>query len=106
MPNVFPLPIRPAAARGVAFLCARIRRLGAAESPDEATTDAIARAEQGALLTLAETPSGTLHEAGQKLAAVADRGDAADGFLSYADLAVLRSVLDDLRLLGAGTEAA
>ena len=97
MAKVFRLPARQPSGQGIAALCARLRHLEKAESPDEATMDAIAEAEQGVLGALTDLRSGDLAEVAHKLAAVSRRAGAADGFLCDADFALLASALRDLR---------
>jgi hypothetical protein len=97
MDKVIRFAARPPAEHGVTALCAQLRRVEGAESPDEATMDAIADAERRLLAALAGARSDTLAEVAQKLAALARRADAADGFLCGAGLALLHSALGDLR---------
>jgi len=106
MAKVVRLPLRQPAEQDVATLCARLRHLEGADSPDEATMDAISNAEQGVLAALAGARSSTLAEAIEKLAAVARRADAADGFLTEDELVLLRSILGDMRHLGSMTAVA
>jgi hypothetical protein len=106
MVNVVRLPVRPSAKQGVIALCARLRHIEAAESPDEAMMDTIAEAEQDVLVALVGTRSNTLAEAERKFATITDRADAADGVLSDLEMAVLRSALNDLRRFDPTTAAA
>jgi hypothetical protein len=106
MNNIVRLMPRPIAEQNVATVCARLRHIEGAESPDEGTMDAIVNAEQSLILALADARSDTLAEIGQKVAAVADRAAAGDGFLSEGEIAVLLSVLADLRRLDPSIVAA
>jgi hypothetical protein len=101
MAKVVRLPRRQPADQDVAALCARLRHLEGAESPDEATMDAIGQAEQGVLAALAGARASTLAEVTQKLAVVARRADAAEGFLTGDELGLLRSALGDMGRLDA-----
>jgi hypothetical protein len=96
MAQVLRLPRRQPADQDVAALCARLRHLEAAESPDEATMDAISQAEQGVLAALAAIRSGTLAEVTLKLAVVARRANAAEGFMTEGESGLLRSALGDM----------
>jgi len=95
METVVRLAARRPAERGVPALCARLRRLEEATSPDGATMDVLAGAERRVLGALAGTPA----EVAGKLAVLARRAEAADGLLCEAGLALLRSALGDLRRL-------
>jgi hypothetical protein len=106
MANIIRLKPRPISEQGVATLCSRLRHIETAESPDEGTMEAIADAEQSLVLALAEARSDTLAEIRQKVAVVADRAAAGDGFLSEGELAVLLSAVTDLRRLDPSTAAA
>lgn len=96
MAQIVRLPARPPTEQSVVALAAQLGRVEGAESPDEATMDAITEAEQRLLVALAAVRSITLAEVGQKLAAVIRRAGAAEGFLSEAELALLQSTLRDL----------
>ena len=106
MDKVVRLAARQPAEQGVLALCAQLRRLEEATSPDEATMDVLAGAERRILAALAGTRSGSPAEVAQKLAALARRAEAADGFLCEAGLALLRSALGDLHRFGPVTAVA
>jgi hypothetical protein len=99
-------PVRQQARPGVVALCARLRAIGAAESPDEAMMDLFAAAELDLLRALARTPAGTLQEAETKFGVMVHRAEAVDGVLSEDELDVLHSALADLERLRAMSVAA
>ena len=100
MDTVVRLAAHRPAERGVPALCARLHRLEEATSPDEATMDVLAGAERRVLGALAGTRAGTPAEVAGKLAVLARRAEAADGFLCEAGLVLLRSAPGDLRRFG------
>ncbi len=100
MANVVRLKVKPVQDLDIATLCGRLADLEGASSPDEATMDAIAEAEQTVLQALVRTRCGSLVELAQKIAAISRRAQAADGFLGEGELAVLDSVTEELRHFG------
>ena len=77
-------------------LCLRLRRLEQAESPDEGTMDAISDAEQDILRALAHASANSLADIACKLAAVARRAEASDGFLTELERELLQATLRDM----------
>ena len=106
MARIVRLSARQPTEQGVAALAAQLSRVEGAESPDEATMDAITEAEQRLLVTLTNARSATLAEVVQKLTAVLRRASVADGFLAGAELDLLQSTLRDLRGFDPVTAAA
>ena len=106
MARIVRLPVRPPAEQSVTALAAQLSRVEGAESPDEATMDAITEAEQRLLTALASARSLTLAEVAQKLTTIIRRSGAADGFLSETDQDLLQSTLRDLRGFDPMTAAA
>jgi hypothetical protein len=108
MSNVLPLHphVRQQVSLDLAALAAGLCLIEQAESPDETAMEAIVDAEQDALAALAEARASTLAEVELKLAVLARRADASQGFLSEVELDLLRSVLDDMRSFGQATAVA
>jgi protein involved in temperature-dependent protein secretion len=97
---------RQATEPGVTALCAQLRCLRGATSPDRATMDLLAGTERRILAALAAARSDTPAEAAQKLAALARRAAPADGVLGVTGPALLPWAPDDLARLGPVTVAA
>ena len=92
--------MRSPVCQDVVTLCEQLRTVEGSTSSDETLMALIASSERRILTTLAHIPAQTFVEATQKLTVVTRRAEASSGYLSGAELLLLKSALRDMTAMG------
>ena len=96
MASVVAFPIQSSLILGVPALAARLRLIESVESLDESVMDAAGVQEELVLAALTDSPAEAISDIAEKVAAVTRRAEAAGGYISEAEIALLASALADL----------